>query len=653
MGARALAAAAASLALLAAAAPKASAQAELPPPGVLVHAEPPYASPAGLTAIACPSAGLCLAGDHAGDIAVSRGPAARSWHLRNVDGSTPITALSCASASLCLLGDGAGDIGVSTAPAAHAPAWHISHVAPAPSADELYPSVRVTGLSCPGAALCVAVDNRGDVLTSTDPGGGAPAWATTAVDGTIPLTGLSCSSPQFCAAVDLAGDLVYSADPLGGAAAWHVEALPGLGLTAFPARLDGDFPSAVSCSRSACVVATRGGELLASSTPASGAAGFGLLARDLAGGLEAVSCAPGPWCRAVDAHGQTLSSATPASGGWQGAAAGTRAPLTAVSCPVAELCAATDSAGEVISLDGAGRQLQRAVDARGSSPCFGGGTPGLGRLCAGAGLSGILPVPAEAQITPNAPCAVVDHRGLAQLCAFGVPPERATATFALLGDSHAQHWRAALEVVAQANSWQGISVTQSGCPFSAGPLVIAGAERRECRQMMLGDVVAWLRAQPEIETVFVSQSGLSVPHRTPGALRRAVRGYLSAWAMLPASVRHVIVIRDNPRVSTSTLACLEAQAEAHRAWAGRTCSVPRASALGPDPAALAAAQLPGGRAQVIDLTSFMCDARRCYPVVGGALVYKDFQHLTEVFATTLGPFLRGRIRALHDGLPEG
>jgi hypothetical protein len=42
---------------------------------------------------------------------------------------------------------------------------------------------------------------------------------------------------------------------------------------------------------------------------------------------------------------------------------------------------------------------------------------------------------------------------------------------------------------------------------------------------------------------------------------------------------------------------------------------------------------------VIDMTRYMCDARWCRPVIGGALVYKDDNHLTEVFARTLGPYL--------------
>jgi hypothetical protein len=56
----------------------------------------------------------------------------------------------------------------------------------------------------------------------------------------------------------------------------------------------------------------------------------------------------------------------------------------------------------------------------------------------------------------------------------------------------------------------------------------------------------------------------------------------------------------------------------------------------PDPAVAAAREFG---AHVIDLTPEFCDARRCYPVIGGALVHKDADHLTQVFARTLGPFM--------------
>ena len=124
-----------------------------------------------------------------------------------------------------------------------------------------------------------------------------------------------------------------------------------------------------------------------------------------------------------------------------------------------------------------------------------------------------------------------------------------------------------------------------------------------------------------------------------------VAGITSAWDALPATIKHIIVIRDVPFIKEDTLACVE-RAIAKREDAGLTCAVPRAEALHRDPDVVAAEQLHSPRVQIVDLTHFFCGSRWCYPVIGGALVYSDdYDHLTSVFATTLGPFLLDKVEA--------
>src|SRR5579862_4299956 len=50
----------------------------------------------------------------------------------------------------------------------------------------------LTAVSCPSASLCVAVDDSGNVVTSTNPAGGAHAWTVAHVDGSQILNGISC-----------------------------------------------------------------------------------------------------------------------------------------------------------------------------------------------------------------------------------------------------------------------------------------------------------------------------------------------------------------------------------------------------------------------------------------------------------------------------
>jgi len=63
------------------------------------------------------------------------------------------------------------------------------------------PGQEITGLACPSANRCVAVDQTGHVLTSTDPTGGAGAWRVVDVDPNG-LVSLSCPSVALCVAVD-------------------------------------------------------------------------------------------------------------------------------------------------------------------------------------------------------------------------------------------------------------------------------------------------------------------------------------------------------------------------------------------------------------------------------------------------------------------
>jgi hypothetical protein len=56
--------------------------------------------------------------------------------------------------------------------------------------------------------------------------------------------------------------------------------------------------------------------------------------------------------------------------------------------------------------------------------------------------------------------------------------------------------------------------------------------------MMLHDVIRWLDSQPQISTVFVSQSELSVPENKR-SLQADVARYLNAWNMLPATSTEV------------------------------------------------------------------------------------------------------------------
>ena len=69
-------------------------------------------------------------------------------------------------------------------------------------------------ISCPSTSFCVASDNGGRAVTSSDPADGTTAtWTTKAINGTNGINGMSCPSASLCVAVDKAGNILTSADP--------------------------------------------------------------------------------------------------------------------------------------------------------------------------------------------------------------------------------------------------------------------------------------------------------------------------------------------------------------------------------------------------------------------------------------------------------
>jgi hypothetical protein len=284
--------------------------------------------------------------------------------------------------------------------------------------------------------------------------------------------------------------------------------------------------------------------------------------------------------------------------------------------------------------------------------CFGAAARDSEQPCSNPELRDrVTPTPDQALLELDSPCAAEGRTGVLGLCGFGVPAQSATQTVALLGDSHATHWRPALDVVAQAKGWHVENMTRTSCPFSTAPIDKSRSLRRACARRNL-EAAAWLRAHPEVRTVFVTGNAAVRVYRSRprDRFRRALAGYRAALATLPASVEHVIVIRDSVKSTTATNDCVRRALRAHRA-AGLACAQPRARLRRSDAAVAAARRLGAPRGGVIDLTSFQCSARYCFPVVGGVLVHKDIDHITRLFATTLGPYLLRGYDRLAAGWP--
>jgi peptidoglycan/LPS O-acetylase OafA/YrhL len=279
--------------------------------------------------------------------------------------------------------------------------------------------------------------------------------------------------------------------------------------------------------------------------------------------------------------------------------------------------------------------------------CFGAAARNPRKPCENPALrTKVVPLPVAAKVEENAPCTNFRKESGVSVCNFGVKESQAKKTVALLGDSHASHWRAPLDIVARERGWHGLSVTRTSCVFSAATKITPEPTKSQCLRWVR-NVPRFFRKHPEIDTVFIvaiTGGRVNVP---PGRtmFEAKVNGVRRAWKTLPDTVKHIIVIRDTPKIFRRTVECVDRAIAAKRP-AGRLCAVPRTLALEADPAVIGARKEHSPRLQAIDLTDVFCSRRLCYPVIGGSLVYKDLHHFTLVFAKTLGLPLGRKVDAL-------
>jgi len=275
------------------------------------------------------------------------------------------------------------------------------------------------------------------------------------------------------------------------------------------------------------------------------------------------------------------------------------------------------------------------------APCYGAAARDPRRPCDNPALRNTVePPPERGKVIVDPLCDTVQHVGLVTACSFGAMPKEAARTFALIGDSHAANLKSAVSVLTLAKRWRGVSIFRSGCPLTRGTPILPSAQRsRQCREWN-HQTLAWLARHPEVDTVFLStHTGARVRATGGRSDAEAIHhGYREVIRALRRMHRRVVVVRDTPPFTLERLRCVSRAIAAGRR-AQTACTRPRSEAVRSDPLVTAARSVGSSQVRVIDLTRQFCDSRRCFAVIGGALVRHDESHLTQAFSATLGPFL--------------
>jgi peptidoglycan/LPS O-acetylase OafA/YrhL len=248
-------------------------------------------------------------------------------------------------------------------------------------------------------------------------------------------------------------------------------------------------------------------------------------------------------------------------------------------------------------------------------------------------------------------CLQGEHVATVKPCYYG-DTKKPTLKVVLVGDSMAGNWWAPLDQIATQQHWELITELHATCAWTATQLydpVNKGAFPT-CHQWgvsVLHDLVTTIRPDVVITSELGSTTSLAHPAPSSQASKDVGDGMATYWRQLQEHGIGVIAIRETPQIGLNGPDCV-----AQYGAAGPACSVPRSEAEGADWPISYADRTVGGTVPVIDMNSLICGPVSCPAVVGNVLVYMDSHHLTQSYAQTLAPYLRGKLTgALAKALP--
>lgn len=209
------------------------------------------------------------------------------------------------------------------------------------------------------------------------------------------------------------------------------------------------------------------------------------------------------------------------------------------------------------------------------------------------------------------------------------PGDNAERTIVVFGSSHAYVLATPFIEMAKEHNWRVVTITGGFCPLSGGadPLLPPG-----CADFIQDEVKKIIAMKPDAVVTTSTRAGYSdtVPEYFDP-------GWAATAAQLTEAGLPVFAIRDTPRFdrrgATAGPDCIAAHPDSTA-----DCSVPMADVFDPvDPTLAVRDQLPA--VHFADYSTYFCSQNVCPAVIGNVIVYKDSNHLTATFASTLTPII--------------
>lgn len=208
--------------------------------------------------------------------------------------------------------------------------------------------------------------------------------------------------------------------------------------------------------------------------------------------------------------------------------------------------------------------------------------------------------------------------------------ERPVARIALYGNSHAGQWQPAVQAIAEARGWQLDTYVVGVCQPTVEPVTSQGEAMTQEQKTSCAKLVP--TALDEL-----TSTGYDLVVMSTLDAENDPSVYADTFDRLTEAGVPVLVIRDTPAsmdLANDTPFCLSFHLADPEACAGEP-----GKWIHRDTLTEAAEEADPELVSTVDLNDYFCTETTCPAIIGGVIVYADFNHMTATFSRSLAPFL--------------
>ncbi len=215
-----------------------------------------------------------------------------------------------------------------------------------------------------------------------------------------------------------------------------------------------------------------------------------------------------------------------------------------------------------------------------------------------------------------------DDAALTNICSNDKP--FASKQILVLGSSHAHVWSTPLLELADKRGWDVQVITKGYCPVT---LTKDKKITQECVDFNKETLEKAIAMKPDLVLTTSTRTDAD-----PGTSEFVDASWVSEMKRLNDAGIPVVAIRDTPRMKEPVPDCLASHKDNFSA-----CDANRHAIFADtNPADAIAGQIPA--TAFLDFTSFFCNDKTCPAVIGNVMVYKDDNHVTRTYMSTLAPY---------------